>query len=215
LIDTHTEQLIATKIQRLEALELQQAYHGALTPPHISMELKDLRADIATLRHQRTQLIFQANQLDLEPPPPAHGLILLMSPQRPNEALHELSPYQAIEYHRATLRYCWLIATDGPSGSRATAEALASHFSAYQIQSTLCLITNGADAAETLAVVAAVYAQIAQDSELKPAVVIADITGGSKAMTAGVALACGTTHQMQYMLYQQGLPSLPVLLHTQ
>jgi hypothetical protein len=33
-------------------------------------------------------------------------------------------------------------------------------------------------------------------------------------MTAGVALACGTTRPMQYMLYQPGVPSLPVLLHT-
>jgi hypothetical protein len=212
--DPHTEQLIATKVRRLEELEKQQAHHGPLTPPHISIELDDLRKEIANLQYQRTQLIFQAQHLDLEPPPSAQGLILLVSPQRPNEALHELSNYHAIEYHRATLRRCWLIATAGPSGSIATAEALASHFGAYQIQSVTCPISNGADATETLALVASIYTQLEQDEKLNPAEVIADITGGSKAMTAGVALACGTTRHMQYMLYKSGLPSLPVLLHT-
>src|SRR5262249_5101879 len=151
--DAHTEQLIAAKVRRLEELEIQQAYQGIQTPAHISIELKNLREEIADLRHQRTQLIFQANHLDLEPPPPAQALILLISPQGPNEELHKLGSYQAIDYHRATLRRCWLMATDGPSGSRATAEALASHFDAYQLQSTICPITNGADAAETLALV--------------------------------------------------------------
>jgi hypothetical protein len=214
MTDAHTEQLIATKVRRLEELEKQQALHGSLTPPHISIELEDLRQEIADLRYQRTQLIFQANHLALEPPPAAQGLILLVSPRRPNEALHELSNYHAIEYHRATLRACWLIATAGPSGSLATAEALASHFGAYQLQCTICPIANGADAAETLARVAAIYTQIADDGALQAAEVLADITGGSKAMTAGVALACGTAHHMQYMLYQANLPSLPVLLHT-
>lgn len=134
MIDPHTEQLIATKVLRLEALELQLAYHGPLTPPHITMELADLRKEIATLRYQRTQLIFRTKHLDLEPPSLAPGLIVLVSPLRAGDSLAALGSYQAIDYHRGTLRHCWLIATDD---SRATAEALARHFGAYQISCSI------------------------------------------------------------------------------
>src|SRR5436309_660958 len=120
MTDAHTEQLIATKIRRLQEIEKQQAYQGAQTPAAIVMELEDLRREIADLRYQRTQLIFQANHLALEPPPLAHGLILLVSSLRAGEQLPTHSGYQAIEYHRATLRHCWLIATTGPAGSLAT-----------------------------------------------------------------------------------------------
>jgi hypothetical protein len=133
MTDAHTEELIAAKVRRLEQLELQEAQYGIATPPHISVELKELRDEIATLHYQRTQLIFQANHLDLEPPPPAQGLILLVSPQGSNQALPELGTYQAIDYHRTTLRHCWLIATDGSTGSRRTADALSKHFGAYQL----------------------------------------------------------------------------------
>jgi hypothetical protein len=214
MTDAHTAELIAAKVQRLEQLELQKARYGIDAPPHIAVELKQLRDEIAALQYHRTQLIFQANHLELAPPPAAQGLILLVSPQRTTEALYELSAYQAIDYHRATLRHCWLIATDGTAGSEPTAAALAKHFETYQLHSTICTITNGADAAETLQTVTAIFAQIAQDSALDPAMIITDITGGSKAMTAGAALACGTLHPMQYMLYQRGIPSVPVLLHV-
>jgi hypothetical protein len=212
MTDPHTEALIAAKLQRVEVLEVQQAQHGILTPPHIMVELNALRREIASLQYQRTQLIFQANHLDLEPPPLAQGLLLLVSPLEKTKPLHSLGTYQAIDYHRATLRRCWLIATDGPAGSLATAEALARHFGVYHVQSTIHTVANGADAAETLALVTAIYTQIAQDGALEPASVIADITAGTKAMTAGMVLACGTIHRMQYMLYQKGIPSSPVLL---
>jgi len=211
--DTHTEQLIVTKVQRLEELELQQAHHGPLTPPYISMELKDLRKEIVTLRHQRTQLIFQARDLDVQPPPPTQGLILLVSPLRSNDPLHMLSTYQAIDYHRPSLLHCWLIATSGLSGSLATADALTQHFGNYRLHCTVHTISNGADAAETLKLVAWIYLQIAQEAALAQADVIADITGGTKAMAAGMVLACGTSRPMQYMLFQPApAPSLPVLL---
>jgi len=215
MIDSHTEALIESKLQLIEVLEIQQAQHGLLTPAHIAVELKNLRDEITSLRYQRTQLIFQASQLDLQPPPPAQGLLLLVSPREPTKPLHSLGTYQAMDYHRATPRRCWLIATDGPSGSYETAEALAQHFQVYRVKSTIRTLANGADAAETLALVTSIYAQIAQDGELNPATVIADITGGTKAMTAGMVLACGATRAMQYMLYQdRDLPSLPVLLRT-
>ena len=214
--DSHAERLIAAKVQRLEVLELQAARYGIATPPHIAIEIEALRDEVSALHYQRTQLIFQAHGLDLEPPPLAQGLILLMSPQRQHEALHALSTYQAIEYHRAAVRHCWLIVTDGPSGSRATAEALAKHVGAYQVQCTIHVIANGADVGDTRAAVEAIFAQLADDDDgtLRPEDVVVDITGGSKAMTVGAALACGTTRMLQYMLHHPGLPSLPVLLHV-
>jgi hypothetical protein len=210
--DAHTETLIATKMRRLEELEKQHAFHGPLTPPHITMEIEDLRKTIADLRYQRSQIIFQTNHLDLQSPPQVQGLLLLVSPLRSGDALHTLSTYQAIDYHRGPLRRCWLIATNE---SQPTAEVLAKHFDSYHVVSTIHPVNNGADAADTQVVVETIYTQIEQDGELSLANIVADITGGTKAMTAGMVLACGTTRPMQYMLFKQGLPSLPVLLHPQ
>jgi hypothetical protein len=42
--------------------------------------------------------------------------------------------------------------------------------------------------------------------------VIADITGATKPMTAGMVLACGRRRPMQYMAFQEHGPSLPLLL---
>jgi hypothetical protein len=208
-----TQEMIRIREQRLYFLKQQQASYGPLTPPHITIEIEQLEAE---QQYQRTQLIFQARDLNLQPPPPCQGLILLVSPLRANEPLHALSAYQAINYHRPPLRRCWLIATTGATGSESTAEALAQHFRHYRLDCTVHTIANGADAAETLTLVAALYAQIAQAATFAQADVIADITGGTKPMTAGMVLACGPTRPMQYMLFQQSPdPSLPVLLHVE
>lgn len=210
--DEHAEQLIGAKLRRIKKLELQEAHFAGLTPPHIAIELDDLRAEIANFQYQRTQLIFQANGLKLDPPALAQGLILLVSQLRTGEPLSAHSAYPAIDYHRGTLRRCWLIATDD---SLATAEALAQHFGAYRLESSIHMVANGGDVADTLAVVTSIYAQLEQEGTFSTANVIADITGGTKPMTAGMVLACGIARPMQYMLFpKKGLPSLPVLLHT-
>lgn len=209
----HDNELLQIKRRRLEKLQEQEALKGFNTPPEVSMEIEEIEADLA--KQERTQLVFQAQLLDLEAPPPTRGLILLVSPLRSNANLHTHVSYQAIDYHRSALRRCWLIATDGEQGSLPTADMLKQHFAPYGVNCEICLISNGGDAAETQVLVASIYNEIAREGAIAEAEVIADITGGTKAMTAGVVLACGATRPMQYMLFQQRpIPSLPVLLHT-
>lgn len=45
----HLRELIATKQHRLQVLELQAAKFGISTPPHITIEIEDLRQEIAKL----------------------------------------------------------------------------------------------------------------------------------------------------------------------
>src|SRR5262245_2444768 len=125
------QHIIETHRQQLQHLELQKATFGVHVPAYIEIEIRRVQAAIEQLQQQRMQFIFRAKHLNLEPPPLAQGLILLVSPQRQNEALHELSAYQAIDYHRGTLHRCWLIVT---ADSRSTAEALTKYFGVYRLE---------------------------------------------------------------------------------
>lgn len=49
---THRQQLLGTKTRRLQLLELQAAQKGHNCPPEITMEIVDLRKEIAELRAQ-------------------------------------------------------------------------------------------------------------------------------------------------------------------
>ncbi|MDQ2999501.1 MAG: hypothetical protein M3R61_20910 [Chloroflexota bacterium] len=210
--DEENQKIIEAHRQQLQHLELQKATFGIHVPAYIEIEIQRVQAELEQLQQQRIQLIFRANHLTLEPPALAQGLIVLVSPLRAREPLSALGTYQAIDYHRGMLRRYWLLATDD---ARSTAEALANHFSAYRLECTIHTIANGADAAETCATVTAIYTQIEQDGIFSTVDVIADITGGTKPMTAGLVLACGTIRPMQYMLFQEpGRPSLPVLLRV-
>jgi hypothetical protein len=210
--DQETQKIIEAHRQQLEQLELQKARFGIHVPAYIELEIQRVQAELEQHQQQRMQLIFRAKRLDLEPPPLAQGLIVLVSPLRAGESLTALGTYHAIDYHRGTLRCCWLLAT---ADSHPTAAALARHFGAYRLECTIHTVDNGGDATDTLASIRSIYAQIEREGTFSTADIIADITGGTKPMAAGVVLACGTTRLMQYMLFQEaGLPSLPVLLHV-
>jgi hypothetical protein len=45
----HLRELIATKRRRLQVLEVQEAKYGIAAPPHITLEIEDLRREIADL----------------------------------------------------------------------------------------------------------------------------------------------------------------------
>jgi hypothetical protein len=121
------------------------------------------------------------------------GLILLASSR-------EAAAPASIQYHLPALKHCWIVAT---RESQATALALATRYRDQipylyygepnylvdpdQIQSTYDMIVRILD-------VEAVKAG------LPAGAMIADITGGTKPMTAGMALAClARSRDMQYM----------------
>lgn len=213
-MSTHTELLLSTRLQRLEILEQQKAIFGsAHTPAHILLEIAQIQDEIEQLRQQRTQQIPRPqSSLISAPPAPARGLIVLVSPRRPRERLEDMASYQALNYHRQ-ITHCWLIATSGESGSLGTAHELAGYFP--QVQTTIWQVLDPTHADETFALVDRIYTTDIHDSGLAEADVIADITGGTKPMTAGMVLACGSHRPMQYMVFQQHGPSLPVALRVQ
>lgn len=205
IIDEHTKQL--------DVLEIQKAKFGDLhVPAHIAVEIKELQAKIDALNDQRTQIIYQISHLSLTAAPQAKGLIVLVSPSK-NNSIEGLATYRAIDHHRS-LQRCWLVATTGENSSEETAKALAKHFSFHRVECTIHTITNAADALETQTLVSSLLAAIRADNRFADGEVIADITAGTKAMTAGMVLACGSTWKMQCMFFQHDLPSLPVLQHT-
>ena len=212
MINAHTELLLTTRQRHLAALEQQRATFGAHTPAHITVEIDQITAEIAQLRRERTQQIPEPRTLSAVRPDPAPGLIVLVSPQRATERLEDLASYQALAFHQRRLSHCWLIATNGPGGSLATAQALAQHFGAYGINSTIWQVLDATHADETFALVEQIYSAEVPEAGLAEQDVIADITGGTKPMTAGMVLACGDRRPMQYMVFQQHGPSLPVAL---
>jgi hypothetical protein len=125
-------------------------------------------------------------------PKPRRGLILLVSPH-PGTA-----PY-AIKYHLGTLKACWLLAS---SDSARVAEQL---YKEYQDQ--IPYIAYGREYTVDPDKIEDTYMQVLRICEeelpnrgLKVEEVIADITGGQKPMTAGMALACLAKNlDMQYM----------------
>lgn len=229
---SHTiEELLTLHRRRLHVLEKQEAMSGPRTVPEVLMEIEDLHVKIAQLQkkldqeyRQRIQLIFQANDLRLEPPPLAEYLILLVSPRGHNQLLENLSTYRAIEQHAVALRHAWLIASTGKSGSEQTAKQLKAHFelqsqkNGISIEWDIISISNAGDALETQIAVESIYAHIEHNHQHSTPIVITDITGGTNPMTVGAALACGSQRRMQYMYYKKNdngaIISAPVLLHT-
>ena len=212
----HTEMLLAVRQRHLEKLELQQAGFGPLhTPAYIVNEIEQTRAEIAQLGQQRVQQVLRAQTLSAARPAPMPGLIVLVSPRRTAERLEELGAYAAIEFHRTALKHCWMIATSGEGGSFATAQELAQHFGHYGLANSIWQVIDAASVAETFALIDWLYTQRVPTSGLSEPEVIADITGGTKPMTAGMVLACGSRRPMQYLLFQQDGPSLPIELRVQ
>jgi hypothetical protein len=72
------------------------------------------------------------------------------------------------------------------------------------------------DVQETYGVVQRIYLEEALAEGLSPDQVIADFTGGTKMMTAGMVLACGDQWPMQYMTgRKEGVISTPMLVRFQ
>jgi hypothetical protein len=134
------------------------------------------------------------------------GLIALIGPGREGEDPKRLSHNPAIEYHLSheeaggePLRVCWLIATAGESGSLPVAMEVQERYQ-DRCELTIKTLKDAFDLKEAYRAVYRIYAQEAVEHDLDPHQIIADYTGGTKPMSAGMVLACrGECWPMQYM----------------
>jgi hypothetical protein len=136
---------------------------------------------------------------DDQQPKPCAGIILLVGPGRPGQQdpLEE-GPYtRAIEFHLkdGNLKACWLV-----HSQEATYVALALK-GKYQGKCIMILreVPHAFQVQDTYNIVRQIYQKEVPANAIEPTQVIADFTQGTRPMTAGMALACGTEQRMQYM----------------
>lgn len=134
----------------------------------------------------------RVNLADEKKPTLHRGLILLIGPR-------ESAAPDAIEYHRDTLRHCWLISTQT---SLTTAAALQQRFDSQtlSIHQGSAYVVDEDQIRSTYDLLMRIITEEAPRHGLTPNDLIGDITGGLKPMTAGMTLACLARHcDMQYM----------------
>lgn len=156
--------------------------------------------------------------IPLEDQPARHaGLIVLVGPGREGDDPKNLSHHPAIEYHldeeRAggdPLQVCWLLATPGKQGSMPVAREVRKRYS-DRCQLVIKTVYNYLGVQDTYDIVRTIYAEEAKGVGLAPDQVIADFTGATKPMSAGMVLACQDRWPMQYMSGKPGqIPSQPI-----
>lgn len=130
-----------------------------------------------------------------QPITPHKGLILLVSPGNTEV------PRIAIEHHQGTLLHCWLIPSEQ---SLSTADELVKEihqrWPEVRVHDVQRNLVDPEAVESTWRVVERIYAVDGPEVGLAEADIVADITGGLKPMTAGVALACASPHRnMQYV----------------
>jgi len=131
---------------------------------------------------------------------PRRGLIVLVSVGPPPTAAEE-----AIRAHLERLEYCWLIVGpgEGEGSPQENAKRIIREYSQYkgrQIHFKQEELNNPDNPEAVYYLVQRIYTE-ARDYGLSEADLIADYTGGTKSMTAGMVLACATREDrdMQYM----------------
>lgn len=142
-------------------------------------------------------------------PSPRKGLIVLASPGPRTTAAEN-----AVKAHLASLEHCWIIVgpdrPDQAPSSRQNAEAIIQRYGAIKsppIGFYIKAVDDEDDPRKVYHLVTAVYEE-AKAYGLAEKDVIADYTGGTKSMTAGVVLACSTSEHRdtQYMKAKQVTP---------
>ena len=153
-------------------------------------------------------------------PPRCKGLIALVGPGRPGADPMDQSAVKAIEYHLADdgpLQVCWLIASAGAKGGVPVAEQIEARY-ASRCKVIVRRIGDAFSVQDTYDAVQEIYNVELYDETLcspplTPEQVIADFTGGTRMMSAGMVLACGKDRPMQYMTGKQGMiASTPMLV---
>ena len=101
--------------------------------------------------------------------------------------------WAAVEHHQGKLRYCWLVGTEGEDGSQQQVETACRLVEAAALRPVRCYdgyaVENGVDVGAIVEVVDRLYRNAIPALDLEADNVIADFTGGTKGMTAGMILA--------------------------
>ena len=135
--------------------------------------------------------------------PPHHGLIALVSLGQGYE-----STEAAIQHHLRTddpekrLKYCWLLAGpgEGETSSIANANFLKGKFEEEGVKVEIWKLTDADNPSEVFCVINRIYKDAAANYNLPNSELIADFTGATKSMTAGMVLACADQNRdMQFM----------------
>lgn len=144
-------------------------------------------------------------------PPQFPGLIVLVGPGREEEDPLQGPCGPAIEYHLPTLKFCWMIASEE---GQPVAEALRQQYEG-RCQVKVVPVGGAFEVQDVYETVRNIYLQEAPKAGLAPEQVIADFTGGTKVMSAGMILACGDRWPMQYMSGRKGAKSAPIFIQFQ
>jgi hypothetical protein len=131
----------------------------------------------------------------MKPIDPHRGLILLVSPGNLEV------PLKAIEHHQERLEHCWLLASNV---SLSTADELVrivhQRWPQVEIVNDKNRLVDPEDLESTWQRVREIYTKLGPEVNLSAGDIIADITGGTKPMTAGMAFAClDPDRDMEYM----------------
>lgn len=155
-----------------------------------------------------------------EQPPTHKGLIVLVGIGRlkVGEDPKDQSAWKAIAYHLSgepgqRLRKCWLIASGGEDGSLRNAQDIETWCREQHLDAEIRTVADAFSVQGTYDVVKTLYESDVPEAKLAEREVIADFTGGTHPMAAGMVLACGAGRPMQYMFgHKQGIASIPRLI---
>jgi hypothetical protein len=156
-------------------------------------------------------------------PPCFPGLIVLVGVGRKDVEPAKLSHNPAIEYHLdceeaggEPVRVCWLVATGGVEGSVPVAREVRKRYESRCDKMILRELNSAFDVQEAYRLIRRIYTEEATEHGLAPEQIIADFTGGTKPMSAGMILACQDRWPMQYMFGREGeIASTPLLVRFQ
>lgn len=233
----HVEQLITTYRKRLNKLELQVAkFDSYNVPSHFLLEINEINEIIARLQAQpaaRNQGATDAQQgyatpntlrdlaTEMERPPKHLGLMVFVGPGRVNTDPKRQSAGEAIQYHLGELKHCWLLVGEtSPEnvkpdhrGAIDIARELERYCKDNDVKAYIWPVAEPFSAQSTYELLQVLFATQVRKAQLAPNQVISDFTGGTKPMSAGMILACGTQRPMQYMIFAEDRSgSIPLLV---
>lgn len=145
------------------------------------------------------------------PAPQRRGLVALVSQGEPEK----VPAVGAIRHHESTLKYLWLIFTPPPDqepsspyrSSYSIAQQLRSEYQQRGVVVDMLEVRDPDNPEEVFAKAQYAY-QAAARFGLSPADVLADITGGTKSMTVGLAFAgLPSSRDLQFMKPRDYLPN--------
>ena len=128
-------------------------------------------------------------------PRPRRGLILLAGPAKASNPA-------GLDHHLSSLTHCWILAT--PESAETAAALFGEYGRQVEIRFGPDYIVDAEEFEPAYAITRRILRQEAPEAGLGPTDIIADITGGTKPMTAGMAMACiACKTPMQYIKAQR------------